>query len=115
MTTCNRCGKIVSNVEWDIHTCTPWPGLCNECETVAHCLKYGCIPKHRMKTTSNRLALVDVFHHWTPIDPNNPPHLGVKLLIIDKSLGVAVIGNYTKTGSWTHYAGLPSFNREEDA
>jgi hypothetical protein len=47
MTTCNRCGKAVSNVEWDIHTCTAKPGLCNDCETVAHCLKHGCVPKHQ--------------------------------------------------------------------
>lgn len=65
------------------------------------------------KTTSDRLALVDVFHHWTPIKPNSPPPSGVKLLLIDKRLGVAVIGNYSKGGSWTHYAGLPTFNREE--
>ena len=48
MTTCNRCGKVVSNVEWDIHTCTPKPGLCDDCETVSHCLKHGCIPKHQV-------------------------------------------------------------------
>jgi rubrerythrin len=33
--------------DWDIHTCTPKPGLCDECETAAHCLKHGCIPKVR--------------------------------------------------------------------
>jgi len=54
MTTCNRCGKAVSNVEWDIHTCTPKPGLCNDCETVAHCLKHGCIPKQ--ESESNKAA-----------------------------------------------------------
>ena len=48
MTTCNRCGKVVSNVEWDIHTCTPKPGLCDDCETVSHCLKHGCVPKHQV-------------------------------------------------------------------
>lgn len=65
------------------------------------------------KTTSDKLALVDVFHHWTPIKSDNPPPSGVKLLLIDKRLGVAVIGNYSNGGSWTHYAGLPTFNREE--
>jgi hypothetical protein len=45
MTTCDRCGKTVGTNDWDIHTCTPKPGLCDECETVAHCLKHGCIPK----------------------------------------------------------------------
>ena len=66
-----------------------------------------------VKTTSDKFALVDVFHHWSPIDRNNPPPSGVKLLLIDKRLGVAVIGNYSKNASWTHYAGLPTFNREE--
>ena len=47
MTTCNRCGKPVGTNDWDIHTCTPKPGLCNDCETVSHCLKHGCTPKHQ--------------------------------------------------------------------
>jgi len=64
-------------------------------------------------TTSDKLALVDVRHHWTPIDPKNPPPSGSKLLLIDKRLGVAVISNYAKGGSWTHYAGLPTFRRDE--
>lgn len=47
MNTCNRCGKAVGTNDWDIHTCTPKPGLCDDCETVSHCLKHGCIPKHQ--------------------------------------------------------------------
>ena len=65
------------------------------------------------KPSSDALALVDVTHHWTPINRDKPPPSGVKLLLIDRRLGVAVIGNYTKSGSWTHYAGLPTFNRNE--
>ena len=65
------------------------------------------------KFSSDTLALVDVTHHWTPINRASPPPSGVKLLLIDQRLGVAVIGNYTKTGTWTHYAGLPTFNRNE--
>lgn len=65
------------------------------------------------KTTSNRMALVDTEHHWIPIDPNRPPPSGARLLLIDQRLGVAVIGAYSKTGSWTHYAGLPTFKRNE--
>jgi hypothetical protein len=64
------------------------------------------------KTTSDKLALVDVFHHWTPIDPKHPPPRGVKLLLIDQRLGVAVIGSYSTNTTWTHYAGLPTFKRE---
>ena len=47
MNTCDRCGKAVGSGEWDIHTCTPKPGLCDDCETVSHCIKHGCIPKHQ--------------------------------------------------------------------
>lgn len=65
------------------------------------------------KTSTDKLALVDVRHHWTPIDRASPPPSGVKLLLIDKRLGVAVIGNYSRSGTWTHYAGLPTFSKEE--
>jgi hypothetical protein len=54
MTICDRCGKSVATNDWDIHTCTPKPGLCDECETVAHCLKHGCIPK--VVAESNKAA-----------------------------------------------------------
>ncbi len=64
------------------------------------------------KTTSDRMALVDVNHHWKPIDKNNPPPLGVKLLLIERRFGVAVISNYQPDSTWTHYAGLPTFERE---
>ena len=47
MNTCERCGKAVGTNDWDIHTCTPKPGWCDDCETVSHCLKHGCIPKHQ--------------------------------------------------------------------
>ena len=65
------------------------------------------------KTTSDRMALVDVHHHWKPIDKNNPPPSGVKLLLIQRKLGVAVIGNYRPDSTWTHYAGLPTFESDE--
>lgn len=64
------------------------------------------------KTTHDQLALVDSEHHWRPIDRSSPPPQGVKLLLIDQRLGVATIGNYSPTASWTHYAGLPTFKRE---
>lgn len=64
------------------------------------------------KTTHDQLALVDIEHHWIPIDPAKPPPRGVKLLLINRKLGVAVIGNYSTSTAWTHYAGLPTFKRE---
>lgn len=63
------------------------------------------------RTTNDQLALVDITNHWIPIDPKTPPPTGPKLLLIDQRLGVAVIGAYNKNGSWTHYAGLPTFKR----
>lgn len=63
------------------------------------------------KTTYDKLALVDIENHWIPIDPSKPPPMGVKLLLINQSLGVAVIGNYSTNTTWTHYAGLPTFKR----
>lgn len=65
------------------------------------------------KTTSDRMALVDIKHHWKPIDKANPPPSGVKLLLIERKLGVAVISNYRADSTWTHYAGLPTFERAE--
>lgn len=64
------------------------------------------------KTTHNKFALVDVHHHWIEI-LDNPPPSGTKLLLINRKLGVAVIGNYTKGCGWTHYAGLPTFKDRE--
>jgi hypothetical protein len=65
------------------------------------------------KTTSDRMALVDINHHWKPIDKKNPPPSGVKLLLIERKYGVAVISNYLSNSTWTHYAGLPTFERDE--
>lgn len=31
--------------------------ICNECETVAHCLKNGCVPKTTKQTEAMKLAL----------------------------------------------------------
>lgn len=31
--------------------------ICNECETVAHCLKNGCVPKQPSKDEALKLAL----------------------------------------------------------
>ena len=87
--------------------------LCDDCETVTHCSKYGCIPKRTgsIKKTNDNMALVDVTHHWTIIDKANPPPTGIKLLLINRNLGVAVIVNYKANSTWTHYAGLPTFRK----
>lgn len=61
-----------------------------------------------IKQTSDGKAAVDHQHFWIPITEQKPPS-GPKLLLIDRNLGVAVIGSYTKGGSWTHWQGLPKF------
>ena len=66
------------------------------------------------RTTNDQLALVDTANHWIPIDPKKPPPTGPKLLLIDKRVGVASIGSYSKSGTWTHYAGLPTFDRSKE-
>lgn len=65
------------------------------------------------KKTHDSMALVDIFHHWAPIDKAKPPPSGVKLLLIDRKLGIAVIGSYHAKSTWTHYAGLPTFERDQ--
>lgn len=61
-----------------------------------------------LKLTADRAAVVCHHHYWIPISEQKPPS-GPKLLLIDRNLGVAVIGSYSKGGSWTHWQGLPKF------
>lgn len=65
----------------------------------------------RMRTTSDGSSLVDPLVHWIPIDKDTPQ--GVKMLLINEQRGVAVISSYHKDlDDFTHYAGLPKFNRK---
>ena len=61
-----------------------------------------------IKQTADGKAVVDHGHYWIPVAEQKPP-TGPKLLLIDQKLGVAVIGSYSKSGSWTHWQGLPKF------
>ena len=60
---------------------------------------------------SAKTAAVDRAYHWTPIDRDTPR--GVKLQLISRPAGVAVYGIYTGDPHWTHYAPLPTFNKDE--
>lgn len=61
-----------------------------------------------IQRTRDGQAMVDTSHRWIPITEQAPP-IGPKLLLIDRKYGVAVISNYTKDGTWTHWCGLPKF------
>jgi len=62
------------------------------------------------KLNTDKTALVSKDYYWLPIDANTP--LGVKLLLINQSAGVATLGQYFKTGHFTHYAALPKFKKD---
>jgi len=62
------------------------------------------------KLNTDKTALVATDHYWIPIDADTP--LGVKLLLINQGAGVATLGQYFKTGHFTHYAALPKFKKD---
>ncbi len=62
------------------------------------------------KLNTDKTALVATDHYWIPIDDKTP--LGVKLLLINKVAGVAVLGQYVKNAYWTHYSALPMFKKD---
>lgn len=49
--------------------------------------------------------------YWIPIDSNTP--IGVKLLLINRKLGVATTGHYYPGNDWTHWQGMPKFLDED--
>lgn len=62
------------------------------------------------KLTHDRAAAVDVSNHWRDAK-KMPPPLGAKMLLIDKKLGVAVLGTWRTADGWTHWAPLPTFDK----
>lgn len=65
-------------------------------------------PRPNIRPTSDGQAMVDTTVRWIPVTEKAPP-TGPKLLLIDRKYGVAVLGSYSKTGTWTHWAPLPKF------
>jgi hypothetical protein len=61
-----------------------------------------------IQQTSDGQAVVDTTHRWIPIAEKAPP-TGPKILLIDRRLGVAVLGSYRKGDNFTHWAPLPKF------
>jgi hypothetical protein len=65
------------------------------------------------KLTHDRFAVVDVNNHWRDAK-EFPPPLSAKMLLIDKHLGVAVLGTWRDADGWTHWAPLPTFDRSKE-
>lgn len=64
-----------------------------------------------IKKTSDGQAVVDTTIHWISVEDVPPP--SGKLQLINKRLGVAVYGNYSKGQQWTHWAPLPTFKEKQ--
>jgi hypothetical protein len=63
------------------------------------------------KLTHDRAAAVDTGTHWLDAKALPPPQ-GPKMLMIDKALGVAVLGSWRANDGWTHWAPLPTFKKD---
>jgi hypothetical protein len=66
-----------------------------------------------IKLTSDQFAVVDVNNKWLDAKKYSPPR-GAKMLLIDRKLGVAVLGNWRDADGWTHWCPLPTFDRGEE-
>lgn len=60
--------------------------------------------------TSNKAAMVDKDYHWIDAKETPPPK-GPKMLMIDKRLGVAVLGAWRDSDGWSHWCPLPTFRK----
>jgi hypothetical protein len=56
--------------------------------------------------------MVDKDYHWIDAKVTPPPR-GPKMLLIDKRLGVAILGAWRDSDGWTHWCPLPTFERKE--
>jgi hypothetical protein len=65
-----------------------------------------------IKLTRDQFAIVDVNNKWIDAKDNPPPR-GPKMLLIDRRLGVAVLGTWRDSDGWTHWCPLPTFERDK--
>ncbi len=65
-----------------------------------------------IKMTRDQFAVVDVNNKWLDAKKYSPPR-GAKMLMIDRKLGVAVLGTWRDADRWTHWCLLPTFERED--
>ena len=67
--------------------------------------------KDQPTTNTAGTVAIDKGYHWRPIDADTP--LGVKLQLINRRYGVATYGAvFSHNSFWTHWAPLPSFEKE---
>lgn len=66
------------------------------------------------RLSTDRRAVVTERLRWIPVEKAAPPR-GAKLLLINRRYGVAVIGEWTPGAGWTHWQGLPTFDRSGEA
>ena len=64
-----------------------------------------------IKLNTDKSAAVNQSLTWISID-EVPPPAGAKLLLINRSNGVAVLGTYHAQHQWTHWQGLPKFTED---
>lgn len=60
------------------------------------------------KVNASNTAAVAQDHFWIDANVQQPP-MGVKLLVINKQLGVACLGIWRPDDNWTHWQALPKF------
>ena len=63
--------------------------------------------------TASKAAMVDKDYHWIDAKVTPPPR-GPKMLLIDRRLGVAVLGAWRDSDYWTHWCPLPTFEKENE-
>lgn len=61
-----------------------------------------------IKLTSDKFAVVDINNKWIDAKKYSPPK-DAKMLLIDRNLGVAVLGAWRDSDGWTHWCPLPTF------
>ena len=64
-------------------------------------------------TTTSKAAMVDKDYHWIDIKVT-PPARGPKMLLIHKGMGVAVLGSWRESDTWTHWCPLPTFKKDDE-
>ena len=54
---------------------------------------------------------IDFKHVYNRLSKANERLTAAKMLLIDKKLGVAVLGTWRTADGWTHWAPLPTFDK----
>lgn len=65
-----------------------------------------------IRISTDGSTMVDDSHHWIPVG-DSQPKFGTKALLINIADGVAIIDRWYHSDYWTHWAPLPTFNKDE--